>query len=305
MKRGDIEKMEKTNKGKKTLLSLLTIGAVVALAFTATASFFSDSETSVGNTLAGGDINLQIDNESFVIDYLVPGLENPTGLIAISSATTWNLRDLTTVERFFDFQDLKPGDFGEDTISIDVGSNDAWMCAAAQITRDANVTCTDPENGDDPNCAVSGEGQGELDEQINFAFWVDDGDNVFENNEKIFLEGPISGLGKFGQIALADSQGSILGVNPQASPVPVPGGREFFIGKYWFFGNMEAIGATPGDGSPAVRQVTGFTCSGDGVNNAAQTDIVVADIQFYAEQARNNDTFTCGNWHPVWPTQPT
>src|SRR5687767_4298663 len=101
---------------KKILTSLGLIVFAAAVVASSTGAFFSDTETSVGNTFAAGDIDLQIDNESYAIDYTIPGFVNPTGALALSSTTSWELTDLT-VEKFFNFTDLKPGDYGEDTIS--------------------------------------------------------------------------------------------------------------------------------------------------------------------------------------------
>ena len=210
---------------KRILISLLSIGVVAIVAVFATQSFFSDTETSLGNRFVAGDIDLQIDNESYAIDHNIPGYQNPVGAFVASTHTSWDLVDLT-IEKFFDFVDLKPGDYGEDTISVHVGSNDAWMCAAAQLTEDQDNSCTDPENADDPTCQDP-DGDGELDEDLNFAFWVDDGDNVFEVGEEVFLGGPLSGLEEEGQIALADSESSILGGDPTT---PIPGGTTFYIG---------------------------------------------------------------------------
>src|SRR3989344_7864831 len=158
---------------RKILISLGMIVFVGGLVAGATGAFFSDTETSEGNTFTAGAIDLQIDNESYVT--------NNEGDLVASEKTSWDLRDLT-IEKFFDFLDLKPGDIGEDTISIHVGSNDAWVCAAARITADNDVDYTEPEEDDDPtmvnpNPALN---DGELDENLNFVFWVDDGDNVLE-----------------------------------------------------------------------------------------------------------------------------
>lgn len=287
----------------RILASLGMIVFVAAIAAGATGAFFSDTETSTGNTFTAGDIDLQIDNESY--------FTNPaTGQLIVSTSTSWAMTDLVTgTHKFFDFTDVKPGDVGEDTISIHVGSNNAWMCAAARITADEDVTCTEPEGPDDGNCAVPGAGLGELDSSLQFAFWHDDGDNVLEIGEEgsIFLSGTLASMGAAGQIRLADSSGSILSGN-----TPIPGGTTFYIGKAWCMGTLAAAPITQdnlaGQGvvdghsinGPDVRG-TGFTCDGAAVNNAAQTDHVQGDMQFYATQSRNNTTFTCANYAPTWP----
>lgn len=279
---------------------LVFVGAVVA---SSTGAFFSDTETSTGNTFTAGDIDLQIDNESYALDFNIPEFNGvPTGALVQNPANSWDQTDLIAgTHRFFDFQDVKPGDYGEDTISIHVGSNDAWMCAAARITDDSDQSCTEPEMADDPTCTDPG-GDGELDDIINFAFWADDGDNVYEpagdGGESIFLGGPLSGLDDAGQLALADSQGGAFGSDP------VPGNETVYIGKIWCAGTLTPTGLEQ-DGVGNSRSPltgTGFTCDGTLVTNAAQTDQVLGDMQFYAVQARNNANFTCATGYtPIWP----
>ena len=274
----------------KVLLSGAMILAAAAVVIGATFAFFSDTETSTGNVLAAGAIDLQIDNESYVTDV--------DGELVLSEGTTWDLTDLT-FQKFFNFTDLKPGDFGEDTISLHVTNNDAYVCAAAQITENSDVDYNEPELADDLTVDLLdplGE-DGELAENVNFAFWNDDGDNVYEDNETIFLEGPLSGLGEAGQIALADSDNNIWG------PVgPVLASTTVYVGKAWCFGTLIPIPLAQGDNNP-ITTGTGFTCNGDSEeNNAAQTDRVTGDIQFYAVQSRNNDDFTCAaDYEPEWP----
>lgn len=290
---------------KRILLSLLVVGVVGGAALAGSRAFFSDTETSTGNTFTAGDIDLKIDNASYALDYNIPGYEKPIGAFVHSNHTTWELSDLT-VQKFFDFIDLKPGDYGEDTISVHVGSNNAWMCAAAQLTDDNDVDYTEPEQTDDTTVDVNNPTttDGELDNDIHFAFWIDDGDNVLETDEAdegLFLSGPLSNLGSHGKIAIADTDGGIFGTN-----TPVPGDTTFYIGKAWCYGTMTPAPATQDNtntGSPLSFNTTGFNCDGSQVNNAGQTDKVVGDLQFYAVQARNNNTFTCREWSPIWPSQ--
>src|SRR3972149_427721 len=96
---------------KRLLVSLFTIGVVSSIVFGITQAFFSDTETSQNNILAAGKLDLKIDNTSYLNH-------------ATSSATTWESKDLTSSDFFFNFNDLKPGDEGEDTISVHVDNND-------------------------------------------------------------------------------------------------------------------------------------------------------------------------------------
>ncbi len=289
---------------QRVLLALGIIVFVGAAVVSATGAFFNDTETSTGNTFAAGDIDLKIDNESYAIDFNIPGYVEPTGALVANPANTWELVDLTT-QKFFNFLDVKPGDYGEDTISIHVGSNDAWMCAAARITSDVDGTCTEPELADDPTCSA-GPGLGELDSTLQFAFWADDGDNVYEPGtgtggtpETIFLGGTLADMNNAGQIALASPSGGAFGTNP------VPGDQTVYIGKIWCAGTLAPTNLGQdglNTGSPLTLG-TGFTCDGTLVNNASQTDEVQGDMQFYAVQARNNAQFSCTSYVPTWPVQ--
>ncbi|MBM3272097.1 hypothetical protein FJY94_02320 [Candidatus Kaiserbacteria bacterium] len=294
---------------RRILVSAGIIIFAATFAAGATGAFFSDTETSTGNTFTAGDIDLKIDNESYAIDFNIPGFNGtPTGALVANPANSWSLADLVAgTHKFFNFTDVKPGDYGEDTISIHVGSNDAWLCAAARITDDSDQSLTEPELADDlATSTFPGTNLGELDNVIQFAFWKDDGDNVFEPvagtnggvAETIFLGGPLSGLGAAGQIALSDSAGA----GPWGS-AGIPGDSTVYVGKIWCAGTL-----TPGilvqDGATSTSPLsgTGFTCDGTLVNNASQTDQVQGDMQFYAVQKRNNPNFTCtNNYTPTWP----
>lgn len=285
---------------KKAIISAFVIVLVGAGVLRGTSAFFADTETSTDNVFAAGAIDLTVDNESYITD--------ETGALIASPSTSWTLDDLTD-QLFFNFSDIKPGDIGEDTISLHVDNNDAWLCAAARVTENSDVDYSEPELEDDitVNDPVTLT-DGELAQNLNFAFWADDGDNVLETDEvtKIFVSGPVSGLNEVGQVALADSATNVW----TNQPAPVTGTDTFYIGKAWCFGTLstdpadqDSQGKT-GSNGPLERLTTGFDCSGaDSANNAAQTDRVMGDLQFYAVQSRNNSTFTCGeNYTPVWPT---
>jgi len=263
----------------RILLGLMLIVGAGGAIIGGTSAFFSDTESSTGNTFTAGDIDLQIDNESYY-----------NGVF--SSSTSWTMTNLTS-EKFFNFLDLKPGDFGEDTISLHVLTNDAYMCADVTLTSNDDNVPNEPELEDDLNTGV---GQGELAGLVNFAWWADDGDNVFESDETLLSPiGPIGALplGATTTLALADST-----VNIWDGTGPMDGNITHYIGKAWCFGTMAAAPLTQ-DGlgetslqSPA-NTTGGFTCDGTGIDNAAQTDTLTADVSFRAIQSRNNPNFRC------------
>lgn len=290
----------------KIILSAAVILAAAGLIVGATFAFFSDTETSTGNVFAAGELDLKIDNTSYAIDHNIPGFQNPTGALVANTQATWTLKDLT-IEKFFNFSDVKPGDYGEDTISVHVNTNNAWVCAAARVTSDLDNGFSEPEDEvfGTNNDLDDGTLDGDLDSGINFAFWKDDGDNVLELGEEtsIFAAGPISNLNPQGKIALADAQGT----NPFGN-TPILGNSTVYIGKGWCFGTMVATPLAQDnlttDGPILPDRVgTGFTCDGSAVGNIAQTDSVQGDLQFFAVQSRNNPTFSCETGYtPVWPS---
>jgi predicted ribosomally synthesized peptide with SipW-like signal peptide len=280
---------------QRIILSLSLIVLVTgALVYGATNAFFSDTETSTGNIFTAGAIDLTIDNDSYY-----------NGVA--TSTTSWKATDLT-IEKFFNFFDLKPDDYGEDTISLHVDTNDAYMCANVTLTSDNDNGLTEPEGLVDVTQGPIG--GGELADLVHFIWWADDGDNVFENDEEILSEGPIGGLvlNQPHPIALADSDENIwTGVGG-----PVPGGVTQYLGKAWCFGT---IGTAPvptdaGDQgrSPAGdnnnNQIAGepedggITCNGTSLGNESQTDSLTADVVFEAVQARHNEGFQCEQPRP-------
>ena len=183
-------------------------------------------------------------------------------------AGTWDLTDLDNQEfsyTFFDYGDLKPGDSGENTISLHVYNNDAYMCATVDNVADLDNTQTEPE-ADVPD--VDGLLSGELDSELNFFIWEDDGDNILEAEENILVDGA-NGEGIEG---VYDLYTSLTG--------PLTGSSTAYLGVYWCYGDVTLVGTT-------------LSCSGESVTNVSQTDSLKADITFYIEQARHNEEFTC------------
>ncbi len=269
---------------KKILLSIGSILFAGAILAGGTGAFLGDTETSTGNTFASGVIDLTVDNESYVT--------NDYGKLVFSSSTSWSLSGLSG-KLFFNFPDIKPGDIGEDTISLHVNNNNAWACMQVILTGT-------PENGvNEPEALVDntvGPNQGELQNKVHFAFWADDGDNVYEKQEKIFKKGLVKDLFDGELWPLADSENNIWTDNED----PIKGGSTSYIGKAWCFGdfaespvNQDNKGKT-GTNGPLVRG-TGFTCEGESVDNSLQSDGFTANISFSAIQSRNNEEFVCGD----------
>jgi predicted ribosomally synthesized peptide with SipW-like signal peptide len=277
---------------KKILLSLGTIGVVSALAIASTGAFFSDNETSAGNTFTAGAIDLKVDSQQHYNNAVcVNGVwqlePNQTAtvdqypVIGSQCDGTWSLVDLLPTSHFFNFGDVKPGDKGEDTVSLHIDNNAAWACADIKVTKnDENVALNPELKAGDVADAVS-LFDGELAQNINIFAWNDNGanggvagDNIWQAGEPA-LYGPASAFSTIGAtttLALADPT-----IN---SGTPLAGGSTNYVGVAWCAGTMTANAGV-------------ITCNGGSMGNNAQTDSMTADIAFRVEQARNNSAFRC------------
>lgn len=276
---------------KRLLVSLITVGSVAVLALAATVAFYSDTEISADNTFTAGELDLQIDNKfAYYRDHQV------------ESEGNWPLKDLVD-EKFFDFDDVKPGDYGENTISMHVYNNDAWMCMRIDNMQNNENGCNDPESDVDGNCGNPGPGEGELAQKLNFFAWLDEGtvdgfqgqvddekegDNVWQSANELPLFtntiGPASDVLNGVTYTLADSTFSVLGSGP------FEGSTTYYMGVAWCAGTL-TVANPAGTGNMVVNP--DLNCDGVGMGNNTQSDSLLADIKFYAEQHRNDADFDC------------
>ncbi len=268
---------------KKILLSITSIIFAGAILAGGTVATWNNQNSSTGNTFATGIIDLKVDNESYVT--------NDDGVLVYSPETSWALSPLAG-KLFFNFLDLKPGDVGEDTISLHVKNNKAWACMNVKITSTPENGQTGPEDLVDPTGSTNG---GELQKYLYFVFWADDGDNVFEKGERVFKKGLAKDIFDGKNWTLADSSGNIWSSYKKDPVLP---DNTMYIGKAWCFGkltlnpiNQDNKGKT-GNNGPLFRG-TGVSCNGKDVSNIVQSDGIKANVTFYVEQSRNNSGFTC------------
>jgi len=293
---------------KKIIISLSIIGLVAAIVVGGTIAYFSDTETSSGNTFTAGSIDLTVDNTCYYNGEEV-------------GECTWGLSDLDG-KVFFNFNDLKPGDWGEDTISLHVTSNDAWACSKIILSMNDDNGCTEPEEDDDTTCdAVSGDYfDGELAQNLEFIWWADDGDNVLEEGELVVIHDgypneaiinvPVEGLPLSEimdtyvenedwkrDLTTADKTFSMFNSAGNYLGAPLIAGEKYFIGKAWCFGVLTITPLAPGDHNPTTAG--NLICNGASVTNDSQTDIVKGTLEFYVEQYRNNPDFSCPEHLPI------
>ena len=290
-------------------------GAGAAIASGVTGAFFSDTESSTGNTFAAGAIDLKVDNESYYNGNVCAENENagvdepnepywtwqgdaPYPVPGTACTTSWELSDLGNGLLFFNFTDLKPDDESEDTISLHT-QNDAWVCMDVSLTSNDDISSTEPELGvPDVQEDINNTWDGELAQNIQMFWWADDGDNVYEEGENQISDGVQTlynlATGTPFSVALADAQNNVWDPN---NPAPIPAEQTVYIAKAWCFGTLTLDPVVAGEGvNPSVD--SGVNCDGTALNNLTQTDGATLDVAFRATQARHNDDFLCNGERP-------
>jgi predicted ribosomally synthesized peptide with SipW-like signal peptide len=173
----------------------------------------------------------------------------------------WGLKDLGQGDYFWNFGDVKPGDYGINIISLHAYDNDAYACLFTDNIVDKEETVNDPEieAGDSIASVV-----GELSGYIKLFIWEDtDEDNTYDIEETI-LAGPGAPIDvAMNRISLQKSHTK-------------------YFGLAWCAGTQTLEGAT-------------IKCDGSSMGNITQTDTMTADITAYAEQQRNNAGFRCSS----------
>ncbi len=282
---------------------VVILASASLIAVGSTGAFFSDSETSTGNTFAAGAIDLKVDNDSYYnknrCTEVTPGIWQWQGSAAYPVPgtpcdTSFPLSDLDKGLLFFNFNDMKPDDEGEDTISLHV-QNDAYVCMDLSLTSNDDKSSTEPELAT-PDVAedINNTWDGELAQNLQFFWWADDGDNVYETGETD-ISGGVKTLYNLAttspfSVALADPTHNVWTPN---TPGPIPANTTKYIGKAWCFGNLSLTPVAAGQGvNPSVNP--GVTCDGTALNNLTQTDKATVNVAFRAVQARNNPNFSCG-----------
>ena len=235
-------------------MSSFVILAVAAIAGYATISYFSDTETSTGNTFTAGSLDLIVDIDG---------------------------RDENPLDGpIFDLPDMKPGDKGEVTLSLKVDDNPACGFVNVNITQDIDNDCTEPEDD------VEGAGEndcdtpGELNDEVQFIIFSDpDCDNVYEvgdngNGSQVLTQG-----------TLTEDRSYAIGDLP-AMDVNQPHNNAKCYGIAYCFG-------TPSMGTPDVNGAVEMLCDGSANTNITQTDSFEGELIIRAEQKRNQYDAGC------------
>ncbi|MCA9361845.1 hypothetical protein KC906_00580 [Candidatus Kaiserbacteria bacterium] len=183
---------------------------------------------------------------------------------------SWELKDLVPgVDKFFDFDDIKPGDTGLNTISVHLKKNPAYVCLDF-------LNLVDEENGtNEPESLVDVLAGGELSGGVEFFAWHDDGDNVFEVGETpLFGATPEAAV-----VVLNDTTYPLSDTTTQEAFQP---GETYYVGMLWCAGDLDVDLAT---GAVA--------CDATTLGNEYQTDSFTVDVSLRAVEATSYTNYRC------------
>jgi uncharacterized repeat protein (TIGR01451 family)/predicted ribosomally synthesized peptide with SipW-like signal peptide len=245
----------------------MTIGIAATLLGAGTLSYFYDIETSSNNIFTAGKLDLKIDWDSYWYRYW----PDP-----IMMGEKHQIMDDLTGENFFDWPDIKPGDWGEATISFHVFDNDAWGWLHFFDVFDHDNGLTEPEENHPPGCdTTGGDDEGELSQHIYTFLWVDDGmtpgwqgrydlfegdpgegDNIWNYDEEVIFGEPYQEIATMYEMYMFDC--CWLG------PWYIENCETIYIGWYWWVPTW--------------------------VGNIIQSDSFGFGVEFHVDQYRNNPT---------------
>lgn len=290
---------------RKLLASIGTAGVGAASAGAGTLAYFTDRE-SQSNELVAGEFDLKVDWQESYNGEKVEAYPDSDGdgvqdLIRSRQQLVQQYPNASTAEieskfraqfantpdifqqnqrpPLLDFEDVKPGDSGEVTLSLHLFDNPGYIWMNGQLRSDVENKMTEPEQKDaNESGTQNGTNPGELADQIQAVIWHDNGDNNRDDEEQVEWEhAPGSDENIFLDRSEAQiAKGTLRSVFQQLEagiPLdrdPTTDTRDCFarsttrhIGfKWWLPGN---------------------------VGNEVQTDSVTFDLGFYAEQCRHND----------------
>lgn len=196
---------------------------------------------------------------------------------AVVPSATWAMKNLTPgTDKFFNFPDVKPGDFGCNVISIHVKKGDAWLCLDFKNFQNKDNGVNEPESSADAN----GNASGELASGLEFFSWIDNGDNVYKPGEKI-----VFGTSTKAASIVINNTSYSIGDSKNGNSCHANDSR--YVGICWCAGTL-SVNATTGK----------MVCDGSTLGNAAQTDSVSVDVQVRAISATGDQKFLC---NPVPP----
>lgn len=245
---------------------VIRIGLILSLVVFLAYVYVAEGQ-STGTTFATygsqGKFDLKVDSTTYYNGLLQP-------------ARTWNLKNLVPgVDKFWKFDDVKPGDTGTSSISLHVTGEKAYACLDFYHYADYENGINEPESHVDMSSTT-----GELAEGLEFFAWRDDGDKKFEVGEV-----PLFGTST--QSAAVVLNNTSYAIADAVTGTPLSSWSTRYIGVYWCAGNLTVDVTT-----------AKATCDGTVLGNEAQTDSMAVDVGIRAVSATAQPKFTCNGVPP-------
>jgi hypothetical protein len=138
-----------------------------------------------------GDGQQETEGEGWEYDACEDGADTTVHMNPMRDATavrtnngdTYVEGDEEEVKPLLNLTDVKPGDFGEFTLSFHLCDNPGYVWLQAANVSESENELTEPESEVDD----IGDGSGELAENIQTVWWYDDGDNVLQGDETLYM----------------------------------------------------------------------------------------------------------------------
>ena len=244
------------------ILAMLGLVALAALAH-------ENTGTTLG-TFSTGGIDLKIDSKSWYNGKLVP-------------SANWAMKDLSpTADKFFNFPDIKPGDFGCEVVSLHVQKGEAWLCLDFKNLQSKENGINEPESIVDPN----GTSTGELADNLQFFGWLDNGDDNYTPGEKILF-----GTSTKAASSVLNNKSYTIGDSSNNNSCKKDESR--YVGMCWCAGIL------------TVDNKGKMKCDGSKLGNITQTDTMTLDVSMRALSSTGDPKFLCNASSTATSTPPT
>ncbi len=246
-------------------IGLRGVGIILLTCLFGVAAYASSYEPGLTyGTFTVNGIDLKIDSKSWYNGSTVP-------------SATWALKNLTpSVDKFFNFDDIKPGDFGCEVISMHVKKGDAWLCLNFKNLVSTENGINEPEGHEDASQS------GELAEKLQFFGWIDDGDGKYEKEKVLFG----TSTKKASQVFASTT----YPIGDSKNGGSCKRNETRYAAMCWCAGIL------------TVDMTTGtMQCDGSQLGNIVQTDTMTVDISITASDSKKDSKFLC---NPVKPTKP-
>lgn len=236
--------------------------ATVTLVAVAAVSAFYVRGIEPGITFATNGVDLKIDSKAWYNGSKVAG-------------ATWYLKNLVPgSDKFFDFDDIKPGDYGCNVISMHVKNTDAWMCLDFKNLQESENDVNEPESHEDHTLGA------DLAGGVEFFGWTDDGDGKYEPPS----EKPLFGTSTQAASYVLNDKTYVIGDSKGGGMCKQNTTR--YVGTCWCAGDLVVLASGK------------IQCDGTKLGNAAQTDSFSVDVEIRAEPVKDKPKFVCGSVPP-------